>query len=1230
MQANNGFVQKSKSWLIAHKTIALIVLAVLLVGIILAIVLPLTVGNIFRANRVAKIKIGDDYARVEEILGKPFEAKSNKSVYTYYSNNMQKKLTRLETLTGKQKAQLQAEIDALKHKTITVTFSAGKVSGVVLDKRAQNNSTEVEKRQKRLELVPSQIFADLTPQETLLYARIYYKDGSYKLDRVRGMGISGDQSSGWKLKWSDAWGSYASDITTGQIAADTVVAGVQDDFSFILYPIFSDGGFESFRMVIDGEGEIAERATYTWTRFLYDVTELEIGDGVTGVPSNLIKISGEEENWLLKKISIGSSLTDIGKNTFNICTNLDSIEVDSDNTRYAGTGNCLVDKETKTLILGCRNSEIPNDGSVKNIGARAFYYCDGLTSLTIPASVTSIDGNAFRHCTGLNSIQVASDNARFSDAGNCLVDLETKTLLLGCKNSVIPTDGSVVNIADNAFESVALTNVTLPDSLVSIGSKAFWGCDGLTSVVIPENVTRIGDWAFSCCDNVTSVTVGTGVKSVGYGAFESCHKLATVKWNATNCQTAGNDVWTVFADCPSLTSAQFGNNVQTIPNYLLYNCNKISTLSIPASVTSIGAYAFGYCTNLSVIEVASNNTRFSGAGNCLVNLAIKTLIAGCKNSVIPSDGSVVNIADSAFESVGLTSVTIPNSVVKIGAKAFWGCRGLTQLTMGNRVESIGDWAFSCCDSLTGVTVPESVRIVGYGAFENCGNLATVHWNAANCQTAGDNLGTVFSHCPKFTTLQLGNNVQSIPSYLFYNCGNITSLSIPASLTSIGESAFSYCSGLARIEVASNNSRYYGAGNCLIDKATKTLILGCQNSVIPNDGSVTKIGDGAFERCVNLTSIIIPDSIVSIGTKAFWNCNGLTEVTIGKGVASLGNWAFSCCNNLTTVTISESVWGIGYGTFEGSYNLTTVYWNATNCAVVGNNYGPIFLNCFSLSTVVFGDNVQSVPEYAFYRCGNLTNLTLNNGLKRIGTFAFRDCSSLTSVTIPESVVTIDDSAFFGCNKLSTVYWNATNCQKAGGYVSPIFAGCSALTTLVLGEGVQSVTDYAFYGCSKITSVTIPESVTSIKTYAFYGCSSLASLEIPNGVTSIGDGAFYNCSNLTSVTIPASVTSIGDYLFRNCRSLTDVTLPSGVTSIGEEAFYGCSSLTSLTIPAKVNSIGKNAFYGCSNLTAVTFENTAGWTCSSSSVTAAIDSSALSKAATAAQYLTGDYRNYTWTRS
>ena len=186
--------------------------------------------------------------------------------------------------------------------------------------------------------------------------------------------------------------------------------------------------------------------------------------------------------------------------------------------------------------------------------------------------------------------------------------------------------------------------------------------------------------------------------------------------------------------------------------------------------------AFSGCSEIESLVVTAGNKKYYSANNCIIEPETKELIAGCKTSIIPSDGSVTFIGDYAFYGCsGLTSVTIPNSVTSIGDRAFLGCGGLTSVTIGNGVTSIGDYAFSGCSGLTSVTIPDSVTSIGKWAFYGCRGLTNIIWNAENCTSAGSFSYYIFSNCSKLTNVTIGANVKIIPSYAFRGCSGLKNI-----------------------------------------------------------------------------------------------------------------------------------------------------------------------------------------------------------------------------------------------------------------------------------------------------------------------------------------------------------------------------------------------------------------------------------------------------------------------
>ncbi len=236
-------------------------------------------------------------------------------------------------------------------------------------------------------------------------------------------------------------------------------------------------------------------------------TDVVIPATYNGLPVTAIGNSVFRDCTSLKAVTIPDSVTNIGNYAFSGCSNLEKMAVEEGNIVYHSKGNCIIETASKTLIAGCQNSVIPTDGSVTSIGASAFSGRSGITSITIPSSVTSIGGGAFASCNNLKSITVENENTEYYIKSSCLIEAKSKTLVWGCENSIIPTDGSVTSIGDYAFDGCSsLTSITIPDSVTSIGAAAFQSCSNLTDITIPSSVTSIGEYAFRYCYNLKAIT----------------------------------------------------------------------------------------------------------------------------------------------------------------------------------------------------------------------------------------------------------------------------------------------------------------------------------------------------------------------------------------------------------------------------------------------------------------------------------------------------------------------------------------------------------------------------------------------------------------------------------------------------------------------------------------------------------------------------------------------------
>ena len=915
-------------------------------------------------------------------------------------------------------------------------------------------------------------------------------------------------------------------------------------------------------------------------------------------------------NTSLKSVTIGDEVLRIGDSAFEGCTSLESVTF-GENPR------------------------------IETIDAYAFYDCDSLSGIVIPASVTSI----FRGFRGVDKIycEAASqpcgweewrsgtsdsgvvwgyNNITTNDEYDYVVHGE-KVYLTGYKGGakevVVPSeiDGmTVVNIGGVFSGDSGVEKITIADTVTSIGSKAFYGNIALYETRIPDNVLYMGEDVFDGC-----------VVCVVY-----CEaKERPYDWDSRWDYGAVAVVW---------------------------DCNNNSDSS----------YFFVDGMRYYIVSLYSITGQ---EGDVEVDVAVLSMCPKSKTGeiVIPSSVSyngqnypVCGIASKAFYGNGnVTSIVIPDGVTSVGEFAFYNCSGLTSIVIPDSVTSIDRYAFSGCSGLTSVTIPNSVTYIGAGAFAECTGLQEVAFNAHI--DLYDSSGSVFYNSGVDTGMNvtIADGVKYLSGELFRNA-NISSVTIPSSVTQIDGALFRGCSSQLVIycEAASKPSGWDDGWSSNGNGGEYIVVWDCDNNAVAADGNIYYIDDqGVRYALKDGKATVIGQSYALQGNIVIASSIDFNGETYA--VTEISSYAFYNCTNLAAVIIPDSIETIGTYAFDGRKPLALYYskfksepdgWSEnwiqyrdTATKIYGyDEYilfdGLVYGIKYGYATVVeqSSDNMKGevvIPSQVSSDSGTYDVTNIDFGKYHIGGYTEH---SVTRITIPDTVTYIAPDTFNGCSELISIEVDGGN-EYFKSIDGDLYSKNGEMfirrpmgrqeSTVVIPDSVTSIGEYALYGCDGLTSITIPfvgeKADGTGETYFGYifGASyydyneryvpeSLKEVIITGG-TRIGYSAFSGCNGLTSIMIPDSVTSIGSIAFSGCSSLQfneyggakylgnaanpylvlyDVT-DTGITSfeimaqtkiIYNGAFSGCSGLTSITIPDSVTSIG-SAFSGCSDLTSIT---------------------------------------------
>jgi len=618
--------------------------------------------------------------------------------------------------------------------------------------------------------------------------------------------------------------------------------------------------------------------------------------------------------YQLKSINIPSDVKSIDGSAFYECEALSEYVIDSANPYYMAVDNCLVRKDTKTLVRGTGAGKIPEGieiignhafsglydlqsinipEGVKQIGENVFDECYHLTSITIPASVTKIDGKLFYYCDNLNTVTVKSGNTVYDSRDDCNAIIETasNTLVAACPMTVIP------------------------DGVAAIGSGAFFGCRNMEVLLIPKSVTSIANYAFSSSAiktvrvewtepvsireysdvfsgstlYVPEGTVETYKAADGWKTFGSIKdregdavgdafsvtlddgvtmwfRILSIGENNKTCEAArllpGGD-WTRCIDdehywnvnVVSVPSEVNGYKVTRIGQEAFYYCYNLKTISLPNTIESIGNDAFYYCQNLATIEIPASVTSV-GRNLFRYCRSLNSLTVAKGNEVYDSRNNCNAIikTDENKLVVGCNVTVIPNDVTSIGGYAFFGQDRIEKIVIPNSVTTMEMETFWNCSNLKELVLSENLTVIPSYMIENCVNLKE---------------------------LKIPESVRTIENSAFYK-SSLVSIEIPSGVDNIMNSPFNYCSSLSVITVAERNKKYYSIGNnAILEKESGRLVsMLHRGATLTIPDGVKKIDSEFFSSDYSvISSVVLPSSISMIDWWTFGNCTGLSSVTI---------------------------------------------------------------------------------------------------------------------------------------------------------------------------------------------------------------------------------------------------------------------------------------------------------------------------------------------------------------
>ncbi len=648
---------------------------------------------------------------------------------------------------------------------------------------------------------------------------------------------------------------------------------------------------------------------------------------------------------------------------------------------------------------------------------------------------------------------------------------------------------------------------------------------------------------------------GVEITAIGSSAFQNCTRVTHIT-PPENLKTIGDGA---FEGCVNLQNVDFTlNRLESIGSYAFQNCTGLLSVKISGNIlTTISRNAFEGCSKLAGVDL-SNNISLTTIG--------RYAFSGCENlTAVKLPQALTQLGYRAFSGcVSLPSIEIPANT-KAGydggyGEWIYGCTALKKVKIAEGATFIADYAFRNCTSFTEIEIPDTVKTIGSETFANCTQLREIP--TMNGVTTISN--SAFSGCTGLTdvnTLSNCSNLTTIGNGAFSGCTGLRSIdALPGNVASIGESAFSNCSSLASVDLSLNR--------------------------------LESIGGSVFQNCINLKSVKFACNLLkSIDSYAFSGCINLTSIDLSANpmLSTIGRYAFTDCKLLNSVKLPQALTQLGYRAFSGCVSLPSIEIPANTKAGYDGGYGEWIYGCTALKKVKIAEGATFIADYAFRNCTSFTEIEIPDTVKTIGSETFANCTQLREIPTMNGVTTISDSAFSGCTGLASIN-NLAKARDLTTIGNSAFYNCSALMSIdTLPSRITSIGQNAFYGCSSLTDISsLPSRLETIGSSAFSNCKSLNNISFAcSRLTTIGSNAFEGCVNLKTADLSGNsrLSTIGRYAFTDCKLLNSVKLPQTLTQLGYRAFSGCVSLPSIEIPANTKAGYDGGYgewiYGCTAL-------------------------------------------------